>query len=71
MKSYNKILKGWQQRCLHGNHVRQIYMSTWQVKYIIIQQYRIQQQYRVIQEANFFQSWENIRKTNKNNWKTQ
>ena len=45
-------------------------MSTWQVKYIIIQQYRIQQQYRVIQETNFFQSWENIRKTNKNNWKT-
>ena len=44
-------------------------MSTWQVKHIIIQQYRIQQQYRVIQEANFFQSWEN-RKTNKNNWKT-
>lgn len=45
-------------------------MSTWQVKYIIIQQYRIQQQYRVIQEDIFFQSWENIRKTNKNNWKT-
>lgn len=45
-------------------------MSTWQVKHIIIQQYRIQQQYRVIQEAIFFQSWENIRKTNKNNWKT-